>query len=298
MIHDRAGLPEFPILSPDGTRVCYADYSDRTYHVVNLDGSGDHPLLPGQLVANDDYNASWSPDGAYLAIANGPDLLVLNVDSPDRLHSVIWSFPRGVRLPVWSPDATHLLFCSDQDSPGLQQIYQIDLRALPRTAVNLTHTPCWNTRPAYSPDGSHIAFGVGDGSGHVAVMTADGQDRHNVWDAQQNVTCAGCWSANGDYLTCRDAVDWWVIPIDTHTWLSGTARRVTNNTTAHYSYAGSWSVENYPTPLDRLVVSSELDGIYSLYSYKADGSGRVRITHGQGAQDLPNGLCGPQHSWW
>jgi Tol biopolymer transport system component len=78
--------------SPDGTRLAFKTGADRSFAVVNADGSGldfVKPDIPGFVPADISYvgpggGPYWSPDGARLAFTVGPTShLSLAISRPD-----------------------------------------------------------------------------------------------------------------------------------------------------------------------------------------------------------------------
>jgi Tol biopolymer transport system component len=132
--------PQFPSLSPDGTKVTYFAYPD------------------GQTDGTPGYEIFVSPtDGS------GPAIDVSNNPGDD------W-------WPVWSPDGTRIAFISSAPggffTPGRLHVVNVDGTG----EKNLTPVDdVWE--PAWSPDGTRIAY---TGEGHIFVANADGSGRNDV----------------------------------------------------------------------------------------------------------------------
>jgi Tol biopolymer transport system component len=75
--------------------------------------------------------------------------------------------------PQYSPDGSHIVYASEQNSPGFSEIYVMDANG--GDGTQLTDVPN-SYSPTWSPDGTHIAY-VSDqqGDGDIYVMDADGQ---------------------------------------------------------------------------------------------------------------------------
>ena len=92
-----------------------------------------------------------------------------------RLVSDRWSDQQ----PAWSPDGTQILFTSYRNSdPLMRGIGNADIVVASATGDrvrNLTRSPAWEGDPAWSPDGSEIAFAISEtGTFRLGVMTATG----------------------------------------------------------------------------------------------------------------------------
>ena len=69
---------------------------------------------------------------------------------------------------------------------GGRDIYTV--RADRSSVVRLTEDPSYNSDPAWSPDGSQIAFNSNrDGAFQVHVMNADGSDVRQITHTRNNI---------------------------------------------------------------------------------------------------------------
>ena len=132
---------------------------------VNPDGSGRTNLTDNDLV--NDINPAWSPDGEKVVYAsyprNGdPDLFVMNADGTGQTR--LTETPDNDELhPAWSPDGTRIAFTRvEKFNRGTADYYeQYDVFAIDADGtgeVRLTNNPGRDLHPAWSPDGSRIAF--------------------------------------------------------------------------------------------------------------------------------------------
>jgi dipeptidyl aminopeptidase/acylaminoacyl peptidase len=86
--------------------------------------------------------------------------------------------PTAVPSPtatVSAPTITRIAFVSDSDGNGEINVMNADGSGL----ANLTNSPAFDSRPAWSPDGSRIAFVSGF---DIYVMNADGSGLTRLTD--------------------------------------------------------------------------------------------------------------------
>ena len=155
-----------PAWSPDGTRIAFAGQSSGIYpdiYVINVDGSGVTNLTDNSYFLHS--QPAWSPDGTRIAFAGQssgiyPDIYVMNVDGSEAINLTDNSNLEE-RDPAWSPDGTRIAFTGGSpvgSSPvgNYSDIYVINVDGTGLT--NLTNHPAVDMDPAWSPDGTRIAF--------------------------------------------------------------------------------------------------------------------------------------------
>jgi TolB protein len=211
------GAKSSPAWSPDGRRLVFVqeplDGGKAELEVVGVDGTGRASLTRSERLTYDGEPA-WSPDGHRIAFARGPAptslsrVLVVNADGTG-LSAVTRESPL-TRLPAyegpeWLPDGGTLVYASllqDND-------YDLFTATSDGTGVRgLTDNAVQDTEPAWSPDGSRIAFVRRNVSGpfgrwtfneEIYVMHADGSGvrrltRHGGEDTSP------AWSPDGSRL--------------------------------------------------------------------------------------------------
>lgn len=131
----------------------------------------------------------------YSMKTDGTDVVRLtNTPDDDDVHAEL--------QPAVSPDGTKILFTL-REGPELD-FYDSDVYVMNADGtgrMNLTNTPGRDEEPAWSPDGSRIAFqSRRDGSYDIWVMNADGSGQVNLTDMPTNYGQTPVWSPDGDRI--------------------------------------------------------------------------------------------------
>jgi len=209
-----------PVWSPDGTQIAFTldTFTGQTdIYVVDADGSNLR-----RLMARGGADPAWEPtDGTQIAFSlyyprGGADIYVMNVadtlqDAGGSNQQPLTHVSEGLAAfdPGWSPDGTQIVCVVDSDPDPVAEESTIcvlnvreslqkggadsaDLRPLPRAGKNL------NNKPAWSPDGSRIAFSaeVEDHRG-IYVVNADGTNLRRLTLTQDYDEFAPAWSPDG-----------------------------------------------------------------------------------------------------
>jgi TolB protein len=215
--------------SPDGTRLAYGyrrgDRAPSEVHVVGADGRGRRRLSAGE-------QPTWSPAGQRLSFLRGGNVWTIDADGSGtrRLTSDARGAQRGAE---WSPDGTRLaalrrggLYVIAAGGGGQTRISRVGSldprdgparwsRAGDRIAfsdgnqvvvVNRNGSGrrrlAEGTNPAWSPDGSRLAFDR-PADGHVFVVSSSGGAARPV---TKRVQLAGpAWSPDGNAIVAGDA---------------------------------------------------------------------------------------------
>ncbi|PYQ70085.1 MAG: hypothetical protein DMG01_28065 [Acidobacteria bacterium] len=128
--------------------------------IASADGSSERPLLADR---NIDYDAVWSPDGAWIVFTSeregSADLFRVKPDGSglERLTDS----PAYDDQAAFSPDGRNLVFVTTRNG-GTADLWTLDLKT--RAARALTSGSGGDFRPSWSPDGKWIAFSSDRGS--------------------------------------------------------------------------------------------------------------------------------------
>jgi TolB protein len=195
-----------PTWSPRGDRVAFVattrDERKTDIWIVNADGSNLRRLVSKPSM--EEWDVDWSPVGDRLVVTDvnlgWPLLRVMNLDGSNvRTLTPGWASLADqpgrayqAATPQWSPDGRRIAFTGWQVIRKLDLSEVVDVRtaeiwvvnANGRSRVRLTRNNVKDSYPAWSPDGSKIAFVQGGGTrpigarpgntNEIYVMNADG----------------------------------------------------------------------------------------------------------------------------
>lgn len=201
--------------------------------------------------------AGWSSD---LTGTQNPALLILDTDK-----TVVASFTDSV------PAGGKIAFQSDRS--GNEEVYVINSDGTGLT--NLTNHAATDRSPAWSPDGSKIAFTSDRGPWGVYMMDDNGMDQVAMNDDVANCTTWGIdWSPDGShvvFVSCASGDnEIYVMAAD-----GSGLKNLTNDPT--WDEDPAWSPDG-----SRIAFASYQDETFNVYLINPDGSGRVQLTGKQG----------------
>jgi Tol biopolymer transport system component len=188
-----------PVWSPDGTKIAFYGYprgavrggANYDVYVMNADGSGVTNLTTSPTdVASwfSQLDPKWSPDGTKIAYDGDDGLYVMNADGSDQTKVA------AGQDAAWSRDGTRIAF---EGAGGAIWSVAPDGSGL----LQLTTGVGFDGFPAYSPDGSKIAYYHGQSSDRaIFVMNADGSNQTPVADFQADTMGRPVWSPGGSML--------------------------------------------------------------------------------------------------
>ncbi|HEU0014095.1 MAG TPA: hypothetical protein VFQ45_10450 [Longimicrobium sp.] len=280
-------------LSPDGRKVVFNSDRDGCYNLwaMNTDGTGLVQLtgLIGFSQERCNYTPLWSPDGTKIAFMSSRDRVwgtyVMNADgsNPHRVSAdldgeYVYSYPAG-----WTPDGRVVVeHVRSVDGAWVARTYVVKADG---TGLAPLFARDGDTAPAWSPDGSKVAFiSDRDGKPKLFVMNANGSGVRrlsdlpgtdvsktvgSVWDNDYEP-----WSPDGRqiaFMNYDGAGDVGVYVVNA----DGTGlRRVTPPELAVNGHMfNGWSPDG-----TRIAFTSDAAGLMDVYLVNPDGTDLVRIT--------------------
>jgi TolB protein len=211
-----------PSWSPDGNGLAYvyrgANFAD--IFVTDIQGENQTRLTNSQSTVLDDndwnFRPAWSPDGTLIAFVSDKDstfpvpwLMNARDGSGRRALSMAGLQAEAVDSLAWSPDSTQLAVTIFAE-PGPTQIALIPVgRNSRQPGQVLTANPNGAFDPAWSPDGTWIAYAARDGfADELSAMRADGSASQQL--TQEGFRIRGpAWSPDGRHLAYLSSRTGW-----------------------------------------------------------------------------------------
>ena len=203
---------EDPAWSPDGKSIAFVYVKDRleVISLMNADGTGTTERVSPETQRA--IHPHWSPDGAKLAWCtdddlapprkNDSDIMVLDM-STRRISTLITG---GVNTyPSFSPDGRHIAF---RRMLGEMNSEVFVANSDGSDIHNVTNHPAFDGWPAWSPDGTELAFASNRNWNYqIFAMKADGSEVRLLANTEGRAT-GPVWSKDGRrvfFSNCRKA---------------------------------------------------------------------------------------------
>jgi WD40-like Beta Propeller Repeat len=205
----------------------------RSIEAIEPNGSGRRTVISENDVSHRYSRISFSPDGMRIAFDDIPHGIVTT--GADGSDPVRLTDGANDSWASWSPDGTRILFSSTRYDPSIEpcepgfpyefrcptDIYVMDADG--SNLVRLTSDPVDEFMPAWSPDGSRIAFVRNTAESSVSrpaifSMRPDGSDVRQVSSGTGGSDWWPSWSPDGAQITFASIrnEDWgiWVADAD------------------------------------------------------------------------------------
>lgn len=208
-----------PSISNDGVKIAYFGFSssDWNYHIytMNNDGTG---VFQVTRASRTDCNPVWSPDGAKIAfmvqgiLKKGNPLgcvyaLYIVDANGENTHAITdFIIPDGGPKCSWSPQGQEIAFVGDSVYSDYHTIFKINSDGA--NMQQLTSCANWDFEPAWSHDGTRIAFTRYEDRNRyqIYLMNADGSNQHNISNSQWSERQAS-WSPDDSKIAYSSYTD-------------------------------------------------------------------------------------------
>jgi TolB protein len=229
LTHESRGA-ETPKWSPDGRHILYATYvgeDNNDLFLMDADGSNPRQIT---FVPGYDGHPSWSTDGERIIFNSDRTTPDPSVPWSRRWHEIFSMNPDGSDLrqhthqqtictyPSFSPDQSRIAYRKVTDTPAMSWDLTLGTRnsevfvanADGSDELNITNSAAFDGWPAWSPDGSVIAFSSNRAGpanvGQLFVVDPDGSNVRQItfgsWGHAQPA-----WSAGGRSLFAYQFVE-------------------------------------------------------------------------------------------
>ena len=287
-------LPVNPIISPDGTKVAFSDFTDpdaySAIYVVPMDGSAAAgPLDPTYEIWNDGLgnpvqSPSWHPSGNKVVFtSSAPEGSYVGGTTFGKI--VAADYPAGSSTTLWVPAI---------QSPTQREE---------------------GCRPVYSPDGTKIAFFVNiaaGGGGTLArqglwVMDADGSNAALI-DALDTASAGGGYGYSGTQAVWSHDSEWIAYTTQTQSGdvpdlykirpdgTDKTLLKASPDSNGVWIGWGAWKDDDSQILLSRYEPASG-NSRFSLFYINPDGTGETEIQDGSGSDDGPLSAQDTKQAW-
>jgi Tol biopolymer transport system component len=217
---------EYPVWSPDGSRIAYSADPDGNYdiHVMNADGSEAGAVTS---FTSDEKEPSWYPDGNRIAYSREIDRLLR-----DKISLYKVNLREGKSAPLIPRyGKTHAIPDISPTEP-LVTFTQKRLMGWDAALYNLkTGVAEWlddggkSCRARFSPDGTMLAYvsSKADGKGDIWLMKTDGSGKRRLTERDETYDYFPSWSPDGRFIVFNSSTqhdhngDWqlWIVEVAT-----------------------------------------------------------------------------------
>jgi len=205
------GIRDVEDWSPRGDEIAFSASLDlQGIWVVKVDGSGEPRFV------DDGFVAAWSPSGDEMAILGAtrdpetdqwvPSIWILDLATGDRRLVLNQDKSDGCSGLAWSPDGTRLALVFSRTTGDTSHESDIFILNLTTGRLNRLTDGGYNLSPAWSPDGTLVAYDSFDAKGsHLMIARVGGEC---TVEAISHISSNPAWSPDGRQIAfaLRDGI--------------------------------------------------------------------------------------------
>lgn len=203
---DESGIPQ---LSPDGSRVAFAATigNNTDIYVVDLASKAVSRITDAQ---GRDSSPSWSPDGTQIVFESFRDgnleIYAVNADGSNTTR--LTNAQDGDSNPVWAPNSNDIVFYTTRFGNS-----DLSLTSPTGSYATLTTNPGPDNNPAWSPDGSRIAYLEFSGDlANICIIGRDGANQKCISPNPGNYQTP-VWSPDGNWIAAVEGTSIHIISV-------------------------------------------------------------------------------------
>ncbi len=271
----------FPSISPDGTSLLFSRdpelFALGDLYQVRLDANA-MPVGSPRLMMSGVTLSAWTEDGKEIIVSTDNGAARLPADGSQKPTEIPWIVgrPRGLAL---SRHGNRLAY----GVPGGDaNIWRIDLTAKTPKPERLIASTARDVFPAYSPDGTHLAFySYRSGLGQIWISDSDGAEARQITFVKRGQAATPHWSPDGLTLAI-DSNESGLSQIYTISPNGGAMKQLTQG--PYVNFGTSWSRDGR-----WMYFVSKRSGKSEIWKMPDGGGPATQITH--------NGGIGPVESF-
>lgn len=223
---DNSWNDEYPVWSPDGTRIAFTSNKEGNYDIFVMDTDGSKITRLTTSKANE-KEPSWFPDGKHIAYSSEikkfirKQLTLWHVDiQTNKTERIIPSYNKGHAIPNISPQGNLLTFTGKRTMGWDAAMYDMQ-----KNNVQFLDEGGKSCRARFSKDGKKLAYvsSKADGKGDIWIMNPDGTGKMRLTERDETYDYFPAWSPDDKYVVFNSSKqhdhngDWALFVIDTET---------------------------------------------------------------------------------
>jgi TolB protein len=277
----------YPSWSPDSTQLTFqgliheGERLDYDIFACKADGTDMRQLTDDWF---DQEQPLWSPDGSQILYKSeskegewgGPDEL-WTVTPDGRTATQLTHTPTAYEFQhTWSPDGSKIAFVSTHDTQEHDDMNRNEIYVMDKDGSNqrkVTNEPQGAYNPAWSPDGTKLAYTWRRKNSEIAVINEDGTGRQVLTDLPTEDMWPE-WSPDGStiaFTSMRKNITFEMrtVPADGGEGATSLLAEPIDDQQPHYSPDGKTIAFH---------AAREKDGLEDVFACDADGSNLRRLT--------------------